>query len=48
MQKTNFKEWERNNLRKWFFKGVDSLRENPKLSNVELELIFDDEFKKQK
>ena len=30
------------------FKGVDSLKENPKLSNVELELIFDDEFKKQK
>ncbi len=46
MQKTNFKEFEKNTLKKWFFKGVDFLKENHRLSNIELETIFNDEFEK--
>jgi len=46
MQRGNFNEWEKNHLKDWFFKGVDSLKVNTNLSNLELEIIFDDEFEK--
>jgi len=44
MQRTNFKEVEKELYKNWFFKGIDSLKVNPKLSDIELEMIFDDEF----
>lgn len=44
MQRTNFKEVEKKLFKNWFFKGIDSLKVNPKLSDIELEIIFDDEF----
>lgn len=46
MQRGNFNEWEKNHLKEWFFKGIDSLKVNPKLSDVELDLIFNDEYEK--
>ena len=46
MQRGNFNEWEKNHLKNWFFKGVDSLKVNTSLSDLELEIIFDDEFEK--
>lgn len=44
MQRTNFKEVEKKLFKNWFFKGIDSLKENPKLSDIELKIIFDNEF----